>query len=138
MWKQLFQATWKTFRTRFHGILENLRRHKSLVESQASLLHFDEFQRARTAAEAEVRRIRAEEEKQRQVAVRTWLSAASTEVDQENYASIRAEYPDTGRWLLNQTYVQAWCDPDSTSTPLLWMKGIPGAGSFIFCAAQHT
>jgi hypothetical protein len=61
--------------------LENLRRHKNLVENQANIVHFEEFQMDRAAAEVEVRCIREEEEKRRQVALRTWLSAASTKVD---------------------------------------------------------
>jgi hypothetical protein len=130
VWRQLFQATWKTFRTRFSGILDNLRRHKLLVESQASLTQFEEFERARVTAKEEFRAMRDNEGKRRKIAVRDWLGAASSEADQENYANVRLQYPGTGRWLLQIQHVQAWLDPNSSSIPLLWLTGIPGAGEY--------
>lgn len=128
MWKQLFQATWKNFRTRFSGIIDNFRRHKILIESQASIVQFEQFERARAVAEEEFKTIRVNEDKRRQIVVRDWLGSASTEADQEYYASIRAPYPETGRWLLEKKQVQTWLDPNSSSIPYLWLTGIPGAG----------
>jgi hypothetical protein len=130
VWRQLFQATWKTFRTRFSGILDNLRRHKILIESQASLTQFEQFERARVIAEEEFRVMRDNEGKRRKIAVRDWLGAATSEVDQENCANVRVQYPGTGRWLLQIRHVQAWLDSNSSSTPLLWLTGIPGAGEY--------
>ncbi len=109
-------------------ILANLRRHKRLLESQANITQFEESQRARAAAEAEFRTLREYEMKRRQAEVRAWLSAADAEVDQENAAFVRAEYPSTGLWLLKHNQIEAWCDPNTSAMPLLWMNGIPGAG----------
>jgi hypothetical protein len=128
VWKQLFHATWKTFRTKFSGILANLRRHKLLVESQANIIQFEEIQRARTAAEAHVRALQEAELKNMQVVLRSWLSAASSDMDQENAAKVRGDYPNTGRWLLTKDLVRSWCEPNSSSIPLLWLNGKPGAG----------
>jgi hypothetical protein len=99
-----------------------------LVESQANLSQFEEFQRARTAAEAEFRNLQDAEQSHRRIAVRDWLSAANTDIDQEKGANIRSDYPDTGRWLLVHHHMQAWLDPEFCATPLLWLNGIPGAG----------
>jgi len=63
-----------------------------------------------------------------QIVLRSWLSAASSDVDQENAAKVREDYPNTGRWLLKQDLVRSWCDPRSSSIPLLWLNGKPGAG----------
>ena len=136
MWKQLFQATWKTFRTRFSGLLENLRRHRQLVESQASIVQFEELfqelQRGRVRAEAEFRSLKDVEKSRRLNTVGVWLSAASASVDQEMYSKKRRKYPWSGRWLLNDNRFQAWFDPEACATPLLWVNGIPGAGVLSF------
>ncbi|KAH0562509.1 hypothetical protein GP486_002801 [Trichoglossum hirsutum] len=131
MWRQLFHATWKTFRTKFSGILANLRRHKTLVESQANLIQFAEIQKTRAAAEAQVRSMQRAEVEHMQIVVRSWLSPASSDVDQENVAKVRADCPDTGRWLFRQSQIRSWCDPDSSLIPLLWLNGIPGAGKTV-------
>jgi hypothetical protein len=101
-----------------------------LVESQATLIQFDQFEQARITQEKEFQIMRQNEEKRQTIAVRDWLSAANTEADQENYGEIRAQYPGTGYWLLQRRHVQAWLDPNSPSTPLLWLNGIPGAGEY--------
>ena len=136
MWKQLFQATWKTFKTKFSCLLENLHRHRRLVESQANLAQFEELfqelQRARINSEAEFQSLKDGEKSHQLNTVQTWLSAASTNVDQETYASKRKKYPTSGRWLLGDSRMRAWLDPEACATPLLWVNGIPGAGSVSF------
>lgn len=133
MWKQLFQATWKSFRTQFSGLIANLRRHTLLVESQANLVEFEELfqalERARATAEAEYQRRTEDEERHRQIIVRNWLSAASTDADQEKGLNARKDCPNSGRWLLENQYMQAWFNVEFCTTPMLWLNGIPGAGT---------
>ena len=124
----MFRACWKTFRSRFRPVLENLRRHKALIETQASLYQFEEIQRMRVAAEAEFQAFREAEDLRRRRAVQDWLSAANTELDQEIKATVRADYPGVCRWILDNKSVQAWRGLSSRSSPLLWVNGIPGAG----------
>ena len=124
----MFRACWKTFRSRFRPVLESLRRHKVLVETQASLYQFEEIQRMRVTAEAEFQALREAEDLRRRSAVQDWLSAANTELDQEIKSSVRTEYPGVCRWILDHKNVQAWCGSTPRSSPLLWVNGIPGAG----------
>jgi len=132
VWKQLFQATWKTFRAEFSGLLANLQRHGRLIESQANLLEFEqlfqEMEKARTTAEAEYQRRAIEEERYRRIAVRHWLSAANVDDDQERGVIARKDCPGSGRWLLGHNCMQAWFNVEFCATPLLWLNGIPGAG----------
>ncbi|KAH0563181.1 hypothetical protein GP486_002248 [Trichoglossum hirsutum] len=128
VWKQLFQITWKSFRFRFKPVLEDLRRHKDLVEKQASLYQYEEVQRVRITAETEFRSLREAEDLRQRWAVQDFLSAANVEEDQEIKASVRAKYPGVCSWILNHKSVQAWSDPNLHSSPLLWIKGIPGSG----------
>jgi hypothetical protein len=121
-------STWKNFRTRFQAILDSLQRHKSLIESQASLLEFQQSQAARALLEEQFSKMQEDERKRQLVAVTAWLSAANSSLDQKNAASERSEYPETGRWLLDNHKMKLWLDSDSSSIPLLWINGIPGAG----------
>jgi len=127
-WRQLFLSTWKDFKTRFQWILDSLQRHKSLIETQASLLEFHQSQMSRASMENNFSRIQEDERKRRHVAVTAWLSPANSRLDQNNAASERKEYPETGRWLLDYHKVKSWLDQNSYSIPLLWISGIPGAG----------
>jgi hypothetical protein len=133
VWKQLFHATWNTFKTRFSGILENLRRHRRLIESQANVVQFEqlfqELQRGTKISEAEFERLREEEKLWRLNFVKSWLSPANTNADQRICASKWRKYPMTGRWILDDSLMKAWLDYDTCVMNLLWINGIPGAGS---------
>jgi hypothetical protein len=131
-WKKLFLATWKTFRTRFQYILDNLKRHKSLVESQANLLEFEQFQVARAAAERNFLHAHDAESKRRLIEITRKLSPANCNVDHEYAAKKRKKYPNTGKWLLCEREFKLWANIQVPATPLLWLKGIPGAGKFIY------
>ena len=108
-----------------------MRRHRSLIESQANLLQIEESQQSRAYHEAQFKLIRDAEESRRRTTVNIWLHAASTETDQYNASSIRSEYPETGGWLFDMNKFKAWFDPQFCSTPALWLNGIPGAGKYI-------
>jgi hypothetical protein len=113
-------------------VLANIQRHGRLVESQANLVEFEQLfhqmEVGRAAAEADFQRRNEEDEKHRRITVRNWLSAASTDVDQERGVTTRRQNADSGRWLLDNNRVQSWFNPEFCSAPLLWINGIPGAG----------
>jgi hypothetical protein len=141
-WRQLFHATWKTFRAEFTGILANIQRHGRLVESQANLVEFEQLfhqmEMGRAAAEADFQRRKEEEGRHRRITVRNWLSAASIDVDQERGVSSRSQNLNSGRWLLGNNQVQGWFSVKLCSEPLLWIHGIPGAGKLIIALLNAT
>lgn len=58
-----------------------------------------------------------------------WLNPAPVENQQFENAKIRADYPGTGQWLLNNKTFIDWFSPlYPTIPPLLWLNGKPGAG----------
>ncbi|KAH8687413.1 hypothetical protein BGZ60DRAFT_363661, partial [Tricladium varicosporioides] len=137
-WRQLFHATWKTFRAEFSGLLANIQRHGRLVESQANLVEFEQLfhqmEMGRVAAKADFQRRKEEEDRNRRISVRNWLSAASTEVDQERGVTTRKNNPGSGRWLLGNNQIQGWFNPEFCSAPLVWINGIPGAGKTVLAS----
>lgn len=128
-WRQLFRATWKDFDAQFAHILKDLAQHKALIESQATLIHFQEAQVAREKARMDFEKAETERKHHHYVLVRDWLSPTDALLDQTAASNIRTPLPETGRWVLEGEKVKAWCQSDVPKWPKLWMYGIPGAGT---------
>ncbi|KAG9233941.1 hypothetical protein BJ875DRAFT_377537 [Amylocarpus encephaloides] len=129
MWGKLFDATWKNFKSDFAGPIANMETHRRLIESQASL---SEIEVSRKIQLDELKRDAARvefQEDSRRATVKNWLKPASFETDHESYSRIRAEYPNTGKWLLANENFKLWFDPYPAIPPLLWLNGMPGAGN---------
>lgn len=125
----VFQATRSNFSSRIEVLTGKMRQHKHLIESQASIAEFEEIQKVREVAHIEFRNARELDVDRRYSKVLQWLSPASLEAVQEDCEKARSEYSGTGQWLLRDERSQRWFDRDFCSNPLLWLSGIPGAGS---------
>lgn len=51
VWRQLFDATWKTHKSRFSEVINRLPEHRRLIETQASLIQVRAFQDAQIKAD---------------------------------------------------------------------------------------
>jgi len=131
VWKQLFNATWKTFKTRFTPLIDGMAQHREWLERQANLSEIEESRKAQENVNKNFKTIFEAEDYRRRVTVYNWFRAASVEADQDHFSRIRAEYPETGRWLLALENFKNWFDTHFPSIPpLLWINGKPGAGKF--------
>lgn len=138
---------WKNFNTRFSGILDNLRRHRELIESRAQLLHlqeskehfqeyrrnFQEYRRDMSKLRQDLESRVEEENRKKYVQVMEWLSDIQNGKDQngndhESFCRIREEYPGTGLWILRHQHVPTWKEAEPPVSSILWLNGIPGAG----------
>lgn len=118
---------WKDFAHRFDGILVRLARHKDLVDREASSIDI---------AEARAWRLRTEEdtekcEKQRrncqlQDSI-TWLAIEDTHQEDKLYRLAQRWHNGTCKWVQGNSRMIAWLS-ESDDEPVLWIKGIPGAG----------
>lgn len=129
VWRQIFRSTWNDFRTRFQHIIESLRRHGSLVESQANILQIQNYQAESARIQAALTKLEDTDHKEKALSVLNWLSSADVNLDQENYVAIRDEDPDSALWILHNEKVKTWANTDSALIPCLWLNGIPGAGA---------
>jgi hypothetical protein len=127
-WKQLFTATWKDFQASFKPILGDILRHRELIESTASLERLQEARDARLQSQTKFAAIELGQNHTKMLDVIQWLSATDSDTDQEVFTSTRHDIPDTGRWILNETKVKSWLDPNQSSVPIIWLNGKPGAG----------
>ncbi|RYP46658.1 hypothetical protein DL768_007171 [Monosporascus sp. mg162] len=135
VWKQLFHATWDTYKSRFGPLIDNIRGHGALIQTQATLSQIEAFQRDAELRDAKFRSISEMQESQRLSDLKTWLHATSCANEQKRYSDIRQEFPGTGRWLLDNQSIKEWMDPKyPTIPPLLWLNGIPGAGKTILAS----
>jgi hypothetical protein len=123
-----FHASWNSFGSRFKFLIANLERHKHLVESQASLVEYQNAKEARLLAESKFVQTEEDEKKRQLRMITEWLSPAEFKTDQETARNFRGESNDCGRWLFKDKKVSAVCDPDSSTVQSLWLVGIPGAG----------
>lgn len=148
VWHRFFKSMWKGFSTEFNSILKNLGRHKSFLDSCVQFSYMEASNDTLVRLEAEVaaqfRRyqddldhIRAQltsllkDEEQKQLNnVREWLAVESRSmIDHEVYQKVRSEHLSTTNWILNHDTIRDWIVSDNPNTALLWMHGIPGAGT---------
>lgn len=125
----MFDESWDTVKTRFDGIIINIARHQRLIESQATSFEIEEAQENVPRYQFNRDGQPSEQDLRRLLDVHNWLRASNVEIDQGNHQKARAEYPGTGRWLLNAAAFRDWFNPQFPAIPpLLWVNGIPGAG----------
>jgi hypothetical protein len=129
VWRQVFRSMWKDFKTRFQHILDDLRRHRELIESQANLLHIQQYQRDRVKTLDQLDRLEETEGQKRYVAVMEWVLGGQTKLDHDSACDARSEYPGSGRWLLKNPELENWKEADTPVSSILWLNGIPGAGT---------
>ena len=148
VWQRFFKSVWKGFSTEFSGILKNLERHKGFVEDCMQISYMetssDAMARIEAASAAQYRQYQSDlDEIRKQLAclikdeeqthlnnIREWLAVESQSLsDHDAYQNIRKEYSTTTSWILDHDTVKDWIASDNPPTPLVWMNGIPGAGT---------
>ncbi|KAI2628485.1 hypothetical protein GGR54DRAFT_587349 [Hypoxylon sp. NC1633] len=134
LWKQLFQATWRGFTVKIRHLTDNMKRHRHLIESHATLVQFEEIQKLRDSAKLEFEAYQRAERDRRRLRVIQWLSPFSAGSLQEQYRDTRSICKDAGHWLVHDARFQRWFSPSGCLSPLLWINGIPGAGKTILAS----
>jgi hypothetical protein len=134
-WKQLFAATWKTYRTRFQSIINDINRRKEIIESGANAVQFQMLEKSLALAEAESKQQREVHDRENMSFVRDWLAAAIVQEDHEECQRVRIAHAGSCEWVLGTIAFQTWEDIGNDS-PLLWIHGIPGAGKIIICGLK--
>lgn len=134
-------------------IIDNLKLHKQLIESETYYIQDESFQHDRLRAlqrvsdkvlkhgtdRVQLRRDFETKEEQRkvdqQLQTLKWISASDmTEIDHRSFQEIRNRNPYSGRWLLGQDKMENWLYADDTppTHSLLWIHGTKGAGGYAY------
>lgn len=105
-----------------------------LIESQATLLHFQQYQADRIRLLAELDKSEKAERDKKYKDVLEWVAGANTMTDHESACEARSEYPGSGSWILKNAKLQDWRHTDAPTSSVLWLNGIPGAGMLTFAS----
>ena len=70
-----------------------------------------------------------EERQNKYIAVMEWIAGAPTNMDHESACEARKEDPSSGRWILTKPVFKIWKEADTPGSSILWLKGMPGAGT---------
>jgi hypothetical protein len=123
-----FDSLWKSFDSRFNGILESLAKHKELLTKEAVTIDLVEARswRAKLQEDLENR------EKQRSDTyihdTIAWLNISTTDQVDELETLLSKRLDGTCQWIFQNSKFKTWKD-DAHGEPVLWVKGIPGAGT---------
>lgn len=135
----MFLTSWGRFERRFHGILEDLERHGTLIDQEANARHiFDsrqQWQEIQTWREENHERVTRQENEQaaKQYSyIKSWLKADdSGQLTIQELAAFEGnQHPGTCSWALENQKLRSWLRRDTDSC-LFWLQGIPGAGKTV-------
>lgn len=126
-WHIVFDSLWKDFGTRFNGILDSLARHRDLVDKEAMSI---EILDARSLRIQEQHRLEQREKDRRVSQLQdsiAWLAVEDRILEDDLYRLSQRRQPGTCDWVLGISKLISWV-ADDDEEPILWLKGIPGAG----------
>ncbi|KAL9116701.1 MAG: hypothetical protein Q9187_006774, partial [Circinaria calcarea] len=126
-WHIVFDSLWKDFGTRFNGILDSLARHRDLVDKEALSIEIAEARSWRIQAQQNLEH----REKERQLSQLqnsiAWLAVEDRILEDDLHRLSQRRQPGTCDWVLGSSKLIAWV-ADDYEEPILWLRGIPGAG----------
>ncbi|KAH8722373.1 hypothetical protein GQ44DRAFT_687152 [Phaeosphaeriaceae sp. PMI808] len=128
-WKELFHATWRSFSNTVTHLSQNLHRHKSLIESQASIAEYEKLQDLYIQSMRHFEVDKQAELDRKRKNVQHWLGTVDAQSRHED--ATKARYATSGNWLIQEPQFKQWFDFNTCQQPLLWLSGIPGAASRI-------
>ena len=133
----VFESLWKTFDLRFQGILENLRRHRDLIDQEANAMNIAESKAWRDGQLHQIREWRTQREEEIRTSERerhskytrdavAWLNASE---DQEDILIKLLKRCDTTsrHWAVDDGVIDLWLK-SSHECLAVWLNGKPGSG----------
>ena len=136
----MFDSLWKTFNLRFQGILENLKRHRDLIDAEANAISIAEAKAYRSTQLDYIRQWRADRayeidktERERLYSqtreALAWLGA--NEGQEDIYARFSKTCDDShGHWTLKDPIITSWLGQGGRDDSVVWLNGKPGAGEY--------
>jgi hypothetical protein len=122
----IFKLSWKDMDSRVQEIVDDMKRHRELVDMEAQAEDIERSQRERDVVKesilekAKIRMARNRKE------CLTWLGAEEVHPRQMKEDALSRQAPETGSWFLNSTELRGWMEGKHH----LWLHGKPGAGKY--------
>lgn len=134
----MFDSLWKTFNLRFQGILENLRKHRDLIDAEANATSIVEAKAWRSTQLDLIRRLRVDRANEIDKAERERLASQTREAvawfgANEGQEDIFAKISDAcgssdGHWIFKESVIRSWLGQGGRDDSVIWLNGKPGAG----------
>lgn len=125
-----FESLWPRYAAKISIILNNMARHKLLMDSEVTLANIGEAYAARSRAYEEYEKNQASWQRQHFESAKLSVSPRLYDYDLEKIRERCCE--ETGRWIWKEDAFCSWYDLNDLSTCVLWLVGMPGAGKLKF------
>ena len=144
----MFDSLWKTFNLRFQGILENLRKHRDLIDAEANAINIaeakvlrstqlDQFRRWRADQTYEIEKVERERLASQIREVVAWLGANEGQEDTFAKFSKACDASDS-HWFLKESFILSWLGQGGHDDSVIWLNGKPGAGQSALLCQSFT
>jgi hypothetical protein len=130
-----FDSLWKTFDSRLNTIIKSLSKHQELLSKQA--VDIAEVRQWREQLKDE---LEAQEKRKSNTYLHdtiAWLNIATDDQVDELDRLLSKRLMGTCEWISRNEKMKSWKD-DAHGEPVLWIKGIPGAGIIYRLASEIT
>lgn len=124
-----FEAFWPKYSAKIQVIIDNITKHKSLMDSQVNLANIVEAEVARAQSYKVFEQIHDSQLRSDFEQVKSALSANLYDDELEKFQGNHLIPSNAPSWLENLSQFQDWLNPTCSSSRLLWLQGIPGAGT---------
>lgn len=128
-WGLIFESMWTKQREKINLVRAQIQRHTLLLRREVGLEHIQEAHDAQLQALEHYEKTEKSFRRQEYQSVKTNISPRTYEDKLDSFHARVCH--GTGRWLLRDATFAKWLDKADASMKILWLQGIPGAGTCI-------
>ena len=118
---------WPKYKDKIGVVVQNIARHALLLRKEVQLEHIQQEYDSRLRSLEHFESTEKAHRRQEYRGIQTDISP-STFDEKLNWLHIR-RCEGTGGWIFKDQAFTKWVDPTDNSVKLLWLQGIPGAGT---------
>ncbi|KAF5541970.1 Nacht domain-containing protein [Fusarium mexicanum] len=136
--RAMFEMFWPSHRDRIQVVVKHMASHRDLIRREVRM---EEIRRADEMRNRELQHFVQTEENniaQEFASHRAHISPKSYDADLYRFSE--AVCNGTGKWLFRDPSFQNWLGGKEKAKPILWLRGIPGAGKTLLASSviKHT
>ncbi|KAG4260120.1 hypothetical protein FPRO04_12431 [Fusarium proliferatum] len=136
--KVMFEMFWPSHRDRIQVVVKHMASHRDLMRKEVRM---EEIRRADEMRNRELQHFVQTEENniaQEYASHRAHLAPKSYDADLYRFSETVCN--GTGKWLFRDQSFQNWLAGKDKAKPILWLRGIPGAGKTLLASSviKHT
>ncbi|KAF5712258.1 Nacht domain-containing protein [Fusarium mundagurra] len=136
--KVMFEMLWPRHKYRIQVVVKHMAGHRDLIRRE---VHMEEIRRADEMRNRELQHfVQTEENNIAQEYASHRAHLAPKNYDADLYRFSESVCDGTGKWLFRNESFQNWLAGIEKAKPILWLRGIPGAGKTLLASSviKHT